>query len=62
MQLPQPEKEIFYIRAALRAGLRVSELASIKISDIDFDQRIIKILGKGRKERLTPFNDEFLIR
>lgn len=40
------------------AGLRVSELASIKIADLDLQQNLVKILGKGRKERLSPFNQE----
>jgi integrase/recombinase XerC len=34
--------------------MRASELSSIEISDIDFDQRLIKILGKGNKERIVP--------
>ncbi len=42
------------------AGLRVSELASLKLSDVDFESRIMRVLGKGRKERLCPFNDEAL--
>lgn len=40
------------------AGLRVTELASIKIADLDLEQNLVKILGKGRKERLSPFNQE----
>ena len=35
-------------------GCRVSELCNIKISDIDFDRMIIKIIGKGQKTRLVP--------
>jgi len=36
------------------SGLRVSELTSIKIDDINFDLEIIKVKGKGRKERIVP--------
>ncbi len=36
------------------SGLRVSELCSIKISDFDFDTRIVRVLGKGDKVRLVP--------
>ena len=39
------------------AGIRVSELVSIKLSDIDFDINMVKVLGKGRKPRIIPFND-----
>ena len=35
-------------------GLRVSELINVKIGDIDFINRIIRIFGKGSKERFVP--------
>jgi len=35
-------------------GLRVSELVSLKISDLFFDEGFIKITGKGSKERFVP--------
>lgn len=35
-------------------GLRVSELISLKISDLFFDDGFIKVTGKGNKERLVP--------
>lgn len=38
-------------------GLRVSELVSIKESDIEFSNRSIRIIGKGNKERIVYFND-----
>ena len=36
-------------------GLRRSELVNLKISQIDFTQNRIKVIGKGNKERLVPF-------
>ncbi len=36
-------------------GLRVSELISLKISNIYFNEGFIKVRGKGNKERLVPF-------
>jgi integrase/recombinase XerC len=37
------------------SGLRLSELAKIKASDIDWQARTIRTLGKGREEALAPF-------
>ena len=39
----------------LATGVRVSELVNIKISDLDFNNHEIKILGKGKKERIVFF-------
>ncbi|PKM65009.1 MAG: tyrosine recombinase [Firmicutes bacterium HGW-Firmicutes-19] len=36
-------------------GLRVSETAGLTIFQIDFANRLLRITGKGRKERLVPF-------
>jgi integrase/recombinase XerD len=38
-------------------GLRVSELVSLKISDLFFEEDFIKITGKGNKERFVPIGD-----
>lgn len=38
-------------------GLRVSELINIKFSDININEKFIKIMGKGKKERLIPFGE-----
>lgn len=36
-------------------GMRVSELASLRVSDIDFSRRLLRVLGKGNKERMLPY-------
>jgi site-specific recombinase XerD len=41
----------------VESGLRLSELVSIKSEVIDWDNRIIKVLGKGRKEAYAPFGE-----
>lgn len=38
-------------------GIRVSELRNIKINDIDFNNKSIKVFGKGSKERIVFFGD-----
>ena len=51
------KRNIAIVELLYGAGLRVSELASLKASDIDFDERVVKVLGKGRKQRIVPFNN-----
>lgn len=38
-------------------GLRISELISLKFNQIDFDECIIRVMGKGKKERIVPMNN-----
>jgi tyrosine recombinase XerC len=38
-------------------GMRISELVGLDIRDIDFIGGIVKVLGKGRKERIVPIGD-----
>ncbi len=37
------------------AGLRVGELVSLDLGDVQLNQRVLRVRGKGRKERLVPF-------
>ena len=39
------------------SGLRVAELASIKLEDIDWDSRVIRVIGKGRKEAYATYGE-----
>ena len=43
--------ELFYA-----SGLRLSELVGVNLDDINLSSRIVRVMGKGRKERLVPFN------
>ncbi|KFD44129.1 recombinase XerC [Cellulosimicrobium sp. MM] len=37
------------------AGIRVGELAGVDVDDVDLAQRVVRVLGKGDKERVVPF-------
>jgi integrase/recombinase XerC len=43
--------ELFYA-----SGLRLSELVGLDLEDINLGSRMVRVLGKGRKERIVPFN------
>ncbi len=43
--------ELFYA-----SGLRLSELVGLDIEDVDLRSRMVRVMGKGAKERLVPFN------
>ena len=38
-------------------GLRISEVISLEFKNIDYDECIIRVMGKGSKERIVPIND-----
>jgi integrase/recombinase XerC len=43
--------ELFYA-----SGLRLSELVGLDMEDVNLSGRMVRVLGKGRKQRLVPFN------
>lgn len=55
---PMRDKTIFELIYA--TGVRCSELVGIKLADINFQDKTIKVMGKGRKERIVLFGDKAL--
>jgi integrase/recombinase XerC len=53
---PYRDKAIFELLYA--TGVRCSELISISMKDIDLDEKVIRIYGKGRKERMALFGQK----
>ena len=54
---PQGERNRAMLETLYGCGLRVSELTSLKISDLFFKEGFIKITGKGDKQRFVPIGD-----
>lgn len=48
-------RDLAILELLYATGLRVGELASLDIDDIDLDERTIRVIGKGDKERVVPF-------
>ncbi len=55
-KLPYRDKALFELIYA--TGVRCSEVVNIKLTDIDLENKSIKIMGKGRKERIVLFGDK----
>lgn len=52
---PRQFHDYLLVQLMYACGLRVSEAANVKIKDLDLNNRLIKVLGKGSKERMIPF-------
>jgi len=50
-------RDLCILRTLYNTGARASELCSIRVPDLDFDQKQVLIFGKGRKERSVPLWD-----
>ena len=51
-------RDYLVIKLLYISGMRRAELIAVRDSDIRFDQGIIKIMGKGGKERLIPIDEK----
>lgn len=57
---PDGHRNKAIIEMLYACGLRVSELVNLTFNDIDFEEEIIRVIGKGNKERLVPIGKEAL--
>ena len=51
-------RNVAIIELLYSCGLRVSELINLKISDLFFNESLIKVTGKGNKERFVPISNQ----
>jgi integrase/recombinase XerC len=59
MEMPKgdtfkPARDRAILELLYSSGLRVSELTSLDISDLDVKESLVRVRGKGRKERIVP--------
>jgi site-specific recombinase XerD len=51
----EQRRDMAIIRLFLDTGLRRAELAGLTVGDIDWDQEVVLVIGKGRRPRAAPF-------
>lgn len=49
-------RDLAMLELLYSSGLRVSELISLKVSDVNFEAGYLRVMGKGSKERMVPAN------
>jgi integrase/recombinase XerC len=57
---PLGKRDRAILEVLYSCGIRVSELTGLDVAHVDFAQRLVKVLGKGNKERIVPVGREAL--
>jgi integrase/recombinase XerC len=53
-------RDVAVLETIYSCGLRISELCGLRVEDIDFGEQIVRVRGKGKKERLVPIGEPAL--
>lgn len=53
-------RDVAILETIYSCGLRASELSGLRAEDIDWNERLVRVRGKGRKERLVPIGEPAL--
>ena len=54
---PAAIQDLLMIELLYGSGIRVSELVGLNLEDIDYGRKILRVTGKGNKQRMVPFSD-----
>lgn len=54
------QRERLILEFLYGTGIRLAELIGVEHADIDYRAKVVRVLGKGNKERLVPLNDSLL--
>jgi integrase/recombinase XerC len=54
-------RDVAILETIYSCGLRVSELCGLNVEDVDWDERSVRVMGKGKKERLLPIGEPALM-
>jgi integrase/recombinase XerC len=54
---PNGIRDLLAIELLYATGCRVSELVGLNLEDVDFSRNIMRVLGKGSKQRMVPFGE-----
>jgi integrase/recombinase XerC len=57
---PLGKRDRAILEVLYSCGIRVSELTGLDVPKVDFEQRLVRVLGKGNKERIVPIGREAL--
>jgi integrase/recombinase XerC len=60
LQRPFPTRDRAIFEVLYGCGLRVSELTGLNLEDLDLDERWLRVMGKGGKERISPIGHSAL--
>jgi integrase/recombinase XerC len=54
---PSGIQDLLIIELLYGSGIRVSELVGLNLEDIDYGRKILRVTGKGNKQRMVPYSD-----